>query len=277
MTLTISELFIYPVKSLGAVALDSVTVHATGLDKDRQWMVVDATNKFVTQRQIPKMATIQVRLEDNNLILSHHETGQLVVPVDAETDKPEHFQIWKDTIEGYCVSANATEWLTKTLGSFRGGSLRLVNFNNQSQRIVAEKYLAKQDAALKLADACPFLLTFEESLQQLNTALQKEMPMDRFRANIVFKGASAFEEYRWSNLKNSQLNFGLIGPCQRCPMTSVDQQKGVVVTPGQPLQTLMQHFAVGEKNLPYFGQHARLLEGSGGIISIGDQFDTTMN
>lgn len=272
MTLTVSDIFIYPVKSLAAVSLNSATVISTGLANDRQWMVIDASNKFVTQRQIPKMATIQVALEDSNLVLSHPETGELMVPCETNTAKPGQFQIWKDTVEGYAEPDDATDWLTETLGTFRGGDLRLVKFNNQFQREVGQKYLEKQDATLKLADACPFLFTFEESLARLNEELDFTLPMDRFRPNVIFHGANAFEEYQWSNIKNGNFNFGLIGPCQRCPMTSVDQQQGIVATPGQPIQTLMKKFSVGDTNQPYFGQHARLLTGDGEKISIGDEF-----
>ena len=39
---TVSALFVHPVKSMRGIACAQVRLSATGLDWDRQWMVVDA-------------------------------------------------------------------------------------------------------------------------------------------------------------------------------------------------------------------------------------------
>lgn len=268
MNATISALYIYPVKSLSGVSLTEATVLPTGLEGDRQWMVVDASGKFVTQRQIPAMATIKTHYENGQLSLSHPQQGSITVTSDASAT-PTLWQIWKDTVEGFEESPEVSDWLTEVLGEFRGGKLRLVRFNNATERQVGTKYLENQESSLKLADACPFLITCESSLEDLNQQLPQPMPMDRFRANIILADTHPWHEYNWQSLSSESLQFAMIGPCQRCPMTSVDQQKGVVATPGQPLQTLMASFPVGDKNLPYFGQHAHLPGKETGSLSIG--------
>lgn len=271
MSATISGLFIYPVKSLAAVPLQEVKVLPTGLQGDRQWMLVDTKGRFVSQREMPKMATIKTQFDGAQLTLEAEGCGSVSVLL---TDTPAHpvnsYQIWKDTVEGFEEPEAVSQWLTKALGQFRRGDLRLIRFNNASQRKVDTKYLSEQESDLKLADACPFLLTCEASLEKLNEALPEAMPMDRFRANIVLSGTQPFEEYQWHSLSSNELDFAMIGPCQRCPMTSIDQKEGVVATPGQPLQTLMKDFPVGEKNLPYFGQHAHLPGKETGTLKIGD-------
>lgn len=280
MTATISGLFIYPVKSLGAVSLQQANVLPTGLEGDRQWMLVDHKGRFISQREIPKMATVKTAYDNQTLTLEYpnlgnisvslNGTGNGVVKEDVAEEEVQPFQIWKDTVEGIEESEEVSNWLTEALGLFRGEKVRLVRFNNTSQRKVGTKYLEEQESDLKLADACPFLITCETSLETLNQRLPEPMPMDRFRANIVLSGTQSFQEFQWQSLKHEQLNFAMIGPCQRCPMTSIDQQQGKTVTPGQPLQTLMNDFPYGDKKLPYFGQHAHLPGKESGVLKVGD-------
>lgn len=275
MQAIVSGLFIYPVKSLAGVSLKESKVTPEGLEGDRQWMIVDGNGKFVTQRQLPAMATIQTQYSEGELLLSHPEFGEVQVAETLHTSA-QQWQIWKDTVSGFEEPPEVSDWLTKVLGEFRGAKLRLVKFDNSSQRPVGTRYLSQQESNLKLADACPFLITCEASLEDLNKQLPKPMPMDRFRANIVLSGTSAWHEYQWQHLKSEQLNFAMIGACQRCPMTSIDQKKGIVATPGQPLQTLMEKYPVGEKSLPYFGQHAHLPNKETGQLRVNEALNIEM-
>ena len=56
MTIEITRLKIYPVKSLKGIALDQATLTPQGLLNDRRWMVVRSNGKFVTQRDLPRLA-----------------------------------------------------------------------------------------------------------------------------------------------------------------------------------------------------------------------------
>ena len=51
--LTVSELFIYPIKSLGGISVSSAKISDRGIDFDRRWMLVDENNRFLTQREVP--------------------------------------------------------------------------------------------------------------------------------------------------------------------------------------------------------------------------------
>ena len=42
--LEVSQLFIYPIKSLGGIACQSAEPTATGFKKDRRWMLADEQN-----------------------------------------------------------------------------------------------------------------------------------------------------------------------------------------------------------------------------------------
>ena len=67
--LTISQLFIYPIKSLSGISVDSCEVTNRGLKNDRRWMVVDKNNQFLTLREYPKMALLDVEINEKNLTI----------------------------------------------------------------------------------------------------------------------------------------------------------------------------------------------------------------
>ncbi|MFC7669894.1 MOSC N-terminal beta barrel domain-containing protein [Hymenobacter humi] len=52
--LTLTGLYLYPVKSLGGYAVPDAEVTARGLRHDRRWLLVDERNRFMTQRQQPE-------------------------------------------------------------------------------------------------------------------------------------------------------------------------------------------------------------------------------
>ena len=51
---TLTQLHVYPVKSLGGIGLAQSDVCARGLRHDRRWMVVDPDGRFLTQREFPR-------------------------------------------------------------------------------------------------------------------------------------------------------------------------------------------------------------------------------
>src|SRR4051812_24657769 len=55
----VARLFVYPVKSCAGIELREAVLTDTGLDLDRAWMVVDAQGRFVTQRELPRMALVR--------------------------------------------------------------------------------------------------------------------------------------------------------------------------------------------------------------------------
>ena len=48
---TVSQLFIYPIKSLGGISVNEAKITDRGLEYDRRWMLVDNDHQFLTQRK----------------------------------------------------------------------------------------------------------------------------------------------------------------------------------------------------------------------------------
>ncbi|MEO7762040.1 MAG: MOSC domain-containing protein [Casimicrobiaceae bacterium] len=73
MTATLSALYVYPVKSCRGIALANAQLTERGLLHDREWMIVAANANpapFVTQREIPRLALIELGLSTTALLFN---------------------------------------------------------------------------------------------------------------------------------------------------------------------------------------------------------------
>ena len=61
--LFLSDILIYPVKSLGGISVREALVQLRGLQYDRRWMLTDADGLFVSQREVPEMALLGAAIE----------------------------------------------------------------------------------------------------------------------------------------------------------------------------------------------------------------------
>ena len=272
----ITELNVYPVKSLGGITLEQATLGARGLEYDRNWMVVDDVGRFVTQRQMPAMARIAVRLESDRLLLEHPDVEPLSIEL-AGSDQPSlTVYVWEDACRALDEGPEAASWLTGVLGDWKGSGLRLVRFAPDERRAVEPFYQQGEDAHTAFADGYPFLIASQASLTALNQVLEGKglapLPMNRFRPNIVVEGAAPFAEDGWNELASAEgsYRFGIRKPCQRCKITTVDQSSGSIAIPGEPLKTLIEMRTQPFRPGAYFGQNATLLEGRDQFIVVGD-------
>lgn len=257
---TITKLVIYPVKSLQGIEVQQAVCLETGLQYDREWVIVNDNNQFMSQRNLPAMATIAVNITDTHLVLSHPEHGECAVSLANNQADAEEVTIWKDQSLAKDEGAAVSAWLTKALGAFRGSPLRLVRFDASRKRIVREKYTQTTDSILMFADACPYLLVNNESLTALNNTLTQNghlpVSLDRFRGNIEVSGIAAWQEYHAKTIEIGQVVLRGEAPCHRCPMPGIDQKTGNTPEPGQPFKTLMQMAVPEDRSGAYFGLHA---------------------
>ncbi|WP_163577020.1 MOSC domain-containing protein [Halomonas faecis] len=272
----ISELNIYPVKSLRGIALEQAELGVRGLAFDRHWMIVDDVGRFVTQRQLPAMAQVSVHLTAERLELHHTDAATLRIEL-ARDDQPSlTAYVWEDRCRALDEGAEAARWLTDVLGDVKGSGLRLVRFPLEEQRAVDARYQRGEGAHTAFADGFPFLITNDASLAAVNATLAQKgldpVPMSRFRPNVVVAEAEAFAENGWDALHGAGERFrlGLRKACQRCKITTVDQLSGEIRVPGEPLRTLVEMSAHFGKPGGYFGQNATLLAGAGETLRVGE-------
>ncbi len=270
----ISEIHIYPVKSLGGMSLQSARLTLAGFQFDRQWMVVQPDGTFMTQRSFPQMALIETEIADDVLVLSTFGMETHVVTSASDTAKRINTEVWGDQVSAWDCGPTTSEWLSQALDS----SCKLVSFPADETR-QCDRRFAKSGEHTKFADGFPLLLLSQESLDDLNRRLPTPVGMDRFRPNIVVKGCDAFAEDHWhtirvnndsshndsNNVDLSHVDLRIVKPCARCSVPTVDQQTGVLTGP-EPIHTLSSYRQRG--NEVYFGMN--LIPGGEGRVSVGD-------
>lgn len=260
----LSEINVYPIKSLSGVSLETAKVEKRGLQLDRRWMLVDEKMNFISQRAYPQMSLIRVEIGVNGLKVSHKKYfgENIFVPFNNSFEEEIEVKIWDDLCEAKALNKNFGSWFSKILGI----KCRLVFMPDDSIRKVDPKY-SSGDEIVGFADAYPFLLIGQSSLNELNYKLEKPIPMNRFRPNLVFTGGESFIEDRWKKFRIGNVEFECVKPCARCTVTTVNQDTSEVGK--EPLATLSLFRKFGNKVL--FGQN--LIHAGEGNISIGDELE----
>ncbi len=250
VNLSLSEINIYPIKSLRGISKQSATINRTGFQYDRSWMLVDADGKFITQRQYSKLALVDVDITAKQISL--HAPGQTgLIVSNAVGKKLMDVQIWSDQCKASVATNEANEWFSEYL------SIRclLVTMANNYQRAVNPDYRSSSNDIVSFADGYPFLLITEASLAALNRRMQEEgspaVPMKRFRPNLVVKGADAHDEDRWKKIKIGDCVFDVVKPCSRCIIPTINTDTGDKAK--EPMKTLLTYRKKDKK--VYFGQN----------------------
>ncbi len=257
--LKLSEIWIYPIKSLGGIPLLESKVMEKGLLHDRRWMLVDESGQFLTQRVYPQMALFKLSFENEGLKITFgNHTNHLSFTTPSTLDLMK-VTIWDDSVLACEVSAAHSEWFSALLGM----KCKLVFFPEGNSRPVDPTYKVN-DEQVSLADAYPFLIIGQASLDNLNEKLEETLPMNRFRPNLVFTGGEPHEEDTWRNFTVGSNRFVGVKPCARCVLTTVNQdnaEKGI-----EPLKTLSTYRKQGSKVL--FGQNLVAIDHNS--IRVGD-------
>jgi uncharacterized protein len=261
--LTLSEINIYPIKSLGGISLQSSVVEERGLKYDRRWVLVDESKTFFTQRDFPEMALIKVSIENNALKLQHKlkNVDPLFVPFEFEHSVKDSVVIWDDIVIGEFYNSQIDEWFSDIIGI----KCHLVKMPESTKRIVDETYA--KNTIVSFADGYPFLIIGQSSLDDLNSRMEVSLPMNRFRTNFVFTGGKPFEEDIWKKFKIGNVSFKAVKPCARCVITTTNQDTAERLH--EPLLTLSKFRNFNNKVM--FGMN--LVCESTGQIRVGDKIE----
>ena len=260
----ITELNIYPVKSLGGISLQSSQLTPKGLRYDRNWMLIDETGKFMTQRTFPQMAMIDTKIKDGELIFSHQKTNQTAsIPIMKNYGVTLNTKVWSNYCEVQKVEGIG-EWFSKIFG-FR---CHLVFFPTKNIRKKETENGIIQNLT-SLSDKSPVLITNEASLAELNSRLDNAIPMNRFRGNIKVNGTKAFEEDEWQSVKIGDATFKTVEICGRCKLINVNHLTGEPTQ--EPLPTLSSYRKMDREIKFGMRMTCEVAEGSDVVIRLGDE------
>jgi uncharacterized protein YcbX len=263
-SMTLSEIWIYPVKSLGGIRLSEAEVEEKGLKHDRRWMVIDENGIFLTQRSFTRMALIDVHITGQGLLLTYRprQTDKILIPFLPESPQQLTVKVWDDEVEALTVSSEADAWLSKHLER----NVRLVMMPLSSERKADPRYV-KNGENVSFADGFPFLVISQASLDHLNSQLSEPVEMKRFRPNFVITGTMPHAEDDWQSVRIGNIAFDIVKPCARCVLTTIDPETG---TKGpEPLKTLATYRKVNNKIL--FGQN--VVAKNYGLVREGDKLE----
>lgn len=263
MAKIITEINIYPIKSLGGISLQESQVEDRGLQYDRRWVLADGANVFRTQRENEQMALIDVAIETDGLLVSHRKIAiaPLKVPFTPQTNDTRMITIWADTVKAIRVSDKADAWFTEVLGK----ETYLYYQPDDSVRPTDPKYSITHEEHTSFADAYPLLIIGQASLEFLNEKLEEQMEMKRFRPNLVFSGGEPHDEDNFKYFSVGDSKLAGVKLCARCVLTTINPEtaeKGK-----EPLKTLSLYRRNGNKIL--FGQNLLVVEK--GKIRVGDE------
>jgi uncharacterized protein YcbX len=278
--LSVSGLFLHPLKSGAALPVAQATIGDTGLQYDREWMVVDADGEFVSQRELPRMVQIKPELRHSELVL--RAPGML--PLHLRLDGAEgetRVRVWNDEMPAFDMGDLAAQWCRDFLG-VKG--LRLAAFDSEARRLSEARYSAGVQALNAFTDGFPLLVLSKASLDEFNRRLQaaghEAVGLERFRPNIVLAGVDTpHGEDSLSRLHidtpQGPVELALTKPCPRCPIPDVNPASAQRETHiSDVLNAYRRHERVG--GAVAFGMNAVVVSGAGCTLRVGDAVRATV-
>lgn len=270
MNARIASIFLYPLKGAAGIPVDAAEVRVTGLARggvaDREWMAVDRSGRFVSQREVPRLALVRPAIEDGRVVL--RAPGLAPIALAADTSGPaREVVVWSSQVRGFDAGDEAARWLSSVIAS----DVRIVRFDPSLPRYSNREYAGDSGAQVRYADGYPVLVIGQASLDELNARLaargRAPVPMNRFRPNLVLDGLEPHEEDLLATIAIGEVVLKPVKPCTRCQVTTVDQASAA--TGAEPLATLSTYRRDDRYAGITFGTNAIVVAGAGRTLAAG--------
>ena len=255
----VTELVVYPIKSLRGINVDRWPMENRGLKHDRRWMVVDENGIFITARKLPRMAMIQTSFTASGMRISLAGKDPIDVPFEPHGEACTA-EVWGTPCDAVRVDKDVDRWLSDALGQ----PCSLAYMPEASRRQLQAEG-AQEGELLAFSDSNPVLVASQASIDDLNSRLAKPIPMRRFRPNIVVEGCGPYEEDNWPGIRIGDTAMRFSKKAGRCIFTTIDVETGE--TSDEPLRTLNTYRREG--NHVWFGSF--YVPTQMGEIAVGDE------
>jgi len=259
----IAALHCYPVKSARGIELEQALLTSAGLAEDRRWMLVTTAGRFMTQRELPRLALLTPTLSADALLLSAPQLPPIAITLTHQGPR-RRVSVWRDHCVGFDEGDAVATWLQALLGR----ECRLVRFDPDHRRLSERAWTGEFEAENRFSDGFPILALNSASLEDLNSRLAAPLPMNRFRPNIVLEGIAPYDEDRIDELWGDGLRLKLVKACTRCSITTTNQDTGAL-DGDEPLRTLQSYRYDARLHGVCFGQNAIVIEGAGATLTRG--------
>jgi uncharacterized protein YcbX len=267
----VASLHVYPVKGARAIDVGSAQLGIEGLATqdvgDREWMLVDAGGRFITQRSHRSLALVGVAIRDRQLLLSFPGHPEILIDLARAHAPSRDVVVWRSSVRGF----DEGDAVANAASAFLGEPLRLVRFDPALPRACNPDYAGDSGAHTRYADGYPVLVIGAQSLRDLNGRLaakgEAALPMNRFRPNIVVDGLDAFDEDHVDTLAIGGAVLKMVKPCIRCEVTTIDQATAIAGV--EPLLTLSAYRQHSTLQGIHFGMNAIVAAGAGSTLATG--------
>ncbi|QBN19628.1 MOSC domain-containing protein [Flavobacterium nackdongense] len=257
-TYSVKELYIYPIKSLAGIRVESAKAEEMGFENDRRWMLIDEHNQFITQRNHPILSQFYPMVIGSKISINHHDKKHEFL-INETLNEPLFSKVWDDETQVVEVNKTTSKWFSEALGF----DCKLVKINTSGDR-KHECTKLNTTINVSLADGYPYMLIGTQSLDFLNEKLEEKITMARFRPNIVISSSVAHEEDSFGEFQIGTVQFKNAKPCGRCIMVNTNPKNAIVKK--EPLNTLSTYRK--RDNSILFGTNVICL--NEGKISVGD-------
>lgn len=258
MSITLSELAVYPLKSCQGQVLSSAQVEYLGLVNDRRFTLIDRNGVAITGRTHPRLVEVSVAISSIVIAITAPDRQPLHLNFDQLTEQYLTTKVWQSVNQGQYCGEYCDQWFSDYLNV----ECRLVFYGEQTTRQIKDHH-----QQVSFADGYPVLLIGESSLAELNHHALHEHQMAQFRPNIVVSGSLPFAEDTWQHIAIGEVEFLVHSLCSRCQFTQLNLQTGQRFTGGEPLSVLRQ-FRSSVDHKVYFG--VNLIPLNEGQITLGE-------
>jgi len=255
----VKEIYIYPIKSLAGISCKNALAEEMGFENDRRWMLIDAENQMITQREHRIMSQFYPQISDGKISITFQDQKH-EFSINEQLENAIEVNVWDDKSEVVEVNQETSKWFSKHLG-FECKLVKIMKIGSRKH----ESSRLKETFNVSLADGYPYLMIGSQSLDFLNEKLADKIIVLRFRPNIVISSQNPHEEDDFDTFKIGKVDFKNIKPCGRCIMVNNDPENGKLKK--EPLKTLSKYRVVNNSVL--FGTNIVSLNSA--IISVGDE------
>ena len=279
LTGTLSELFIYPIKSCAGVPLQQASMTPLGLQFDRQWLIVDTEGQFQTQREIPHLIWIEPYPSGHTLRLSAPDMPTIELPFATPTSTKRKVRVWADTLDALDMGQTAADWLDDYL-QIPNRHFRLIQFDSNATRLSDGFWCGQQRAPLQFADGFAVNVLSRASLRHFNEKLMEAGidPVDasRFRPNLLVDGLDVHEEDLLHTVRfvtnGVPLLLEFVKHCPRCQIPNINP---LTATAEPEISAMLSRYRQlpAMDNAICFAMNAVVRTPETVVLSVNDQFE----
>ncbi|XP_077125673.1 molybdenum cofactor sulfurase isoform X1 [Ranitomeya variabilis] len=263
--ITLSHIYLYPIKSCAAFQVSQWPVAEQGLLYDRNWMIVNENGVCLSQKQEPRLCFIHPTIDmiKNAMRIQGKGMYPIEIPLNDESNLAAQIRqnkVCGDRVHTYDCGEEIARWLS----SFLDRKCRLIRQSANFHRYGGAKKKGPVDASspsLSLVNEAQYLLVNAASIFQLSQKIslredadhaeefQGDQMTQRFRANLVIDSNIPFQEEEWNEVFISGLHFKVSGKCTRCQVICINQ------TTGEKKREILQTLSSSREGKTTFGMY----------------------